>query len=347
MTARDRKRVREIESALDVIVRGQPTGLATTVTPIRELLDAELVWTYRPVARLRGWDIVDAYGSNVPHAYIETFRQAVTDVDGDYAWFGVTRPQPAQRNRVLEARMAVELARPGYFETTELYRRFFVPLRLARHHQLRVLLCDGPSLLAWFGTYQVDAPTPRQHRLLETLVPALRRRAILDRSLHASTFNTVALTAVLDQLGSPAFVLGARGEVHAANAAGRQRLDGDRQATAALLVDALAGRAPRDVVQLTELRSSGQRDGWLAVLPPSSTDARVDAAVSHARARWTLTARQTEVLRLLVRGLANATIADALGISERAVELHVTALLDRAGVDSRSALVCRVLAGST
>jgi DNA-binding NarL/FixJ family response regulator len=59
--------------------------------------------------------------------------------------------------------------------------------------------------------------------------------------------------------------------------------------------------------------------------------------------RWQLTPRQGEVLGLVSRGLANATIAAALGCGDRAVELHLTALFDRAGVESRAALVARVL----
>jgi len=48
----------------------------------------------------------------------------------------------------------------------------------------------------------------------------------------------------------------------------------------------------------------------------------------------------------VVRGLANKTIAELLTISLRAVELHVSAIFDQAGVDCRAALVSRVLVGA-
>jgi hypothetical protein len=44
-----------------------------------------------------------------------------------------------------------------------------------------------------------------------------------------------------------------------------------------------------------------------------------------------------------VRGESNATFAANLDVSLRAIELHVTALLGYAGVDSRAALVAAVL----
>lgn len=59
---------------------------------------------------------------------------------------------------------------------------------------------------------------------------------------------------------------------------------------------------------------------------------------------WKLTLRQAEVLSLLSRGYTNALIGKALGIAERTVEFHVTALFDKAGVDNRTTLISRAFA---
>jgi DNA-binding CsgD family transcriptional regulator len=60
----------------------------------------------------------------------------------------------------------------------------------------------------------------------------------------------------------------------------------------------------------------------------------------HARADpMGLTAREREVLALLRRGLSNAAIAAQLHRSERTVEHHVAAVLQKLGVVSRSALL--------
>lgn len=96
--------------------------------------------------------------------------------------------------------------------------------------------------------------------------------------------------------------------------------------------------------ELIPIRERGRAPYHIAILRPD-TDVQIVDRARTAAARWVLTPRQTEVLELVSRGLATATVAAILGVSERAVELHVTAIFDRVGVDSRAALINRVLAG--
>ncbi|MBP6473613.1 MAG: response regulator transcription factor, partial [Chloroflexi bacterium] len=49
-----------------------------------------------------------------------------------------------------------------------------------------------------------------------------------------------------------------------------------------------------------------------------------------------LTERETDVLRLLAQGLANKEIAAALGIGEKTVKTHVSNILGKLGVVSRT-----------
>jgi DNA-binding NarL/FixJ family response regulator len=100
-------------------------------------------------------------------------------------------------------------------------------------------------------------------------------------------------------------------------------------------------------------------DGWIEVSEPgtrlsaiaeaaTSTQGPVwfepPAEVSRQIAIWrALTARQRQVLSLLGLGLENAEIAEALGIAERTVKLHVSGLLERFGASNRVRLA--VLAG--
>lgn len=60
-----------------------------------------------------------------------------------------------------------------------------------------------------------------------------------------------------------------------------------------------------------------------------------------------LTARQTEVVRLVADGLSNRQIAERLGISENGVKRHLSNLFTRYDVESRAALVHQALGANT
>ena len=53
-------------------------------------------------------------------------------------------------------------------------------------------------------------------------------------------------------------------------------------------------------------------------------------------ARDDLTAREREVLRLVVEGLANKQIAQRLGIGEKTIKTHVSRVLAKLGVEDRT-----------
>jgi len=82
-------------------------------------------------------------------------------------------------------------------------------------------------------------------------------------------------------------------------------------------------------------------DDALAVLVESVPHDDDDAVIRAAIKAWHPTVRQTQVLRALLEGLQNKEIAEMIGLSYRTVEVHVTALLEKAGVDSRARLIAR------
>jgi len=65
--------------------------------------------------------------------------------------------------------------------------------------------------------------------------------------------------------------------------------------------------------------------------------------LERAHERLGLTPRQRQVLELVMTGATNRTVAELLGICERTVEVHLTAIYERAGVENRTSLVWRVL----
>jgi DNA-binding NarL/FixJ family response regulator len=65
----------------------------------------------------------------------------------------------------------------------------------------------------------------------------------------------------------------------------------------------------------------------------------IPLAIERAAARTPnadLTPREREVLALIVKGLSNKRIGDALGISEGTVKWHVNIILERLGVEDRT-----------
>ena len=63
--------------------------------------------------------------------------------------------------------------------------------------------------------------------------------------------------------------------------------------------------------------------------------------------RWDeLTDREREVLALLAQGMRNREIAEALCISEKTVEHHVSAILRKLGVENRVQATVWVLSGA-
>ena len=95
------------------------------------------------------------------------------------------------------------------------------------------------------------------------------------------------------------------------------------------------------------------RAGARGVLSPDASATQIGAALHAAAADLVvhtaeagppsipsaaspLTARETEVLRMIAEGLANKEIAYRLGISEHTVKFHVSALLGKLGAGSRA-----------
>jgi DNA-binding NarL/FixJ family response regulator len=64
--------------------------------------------------------------------------------------------------------------------------------------------------------------------------------------------------------------------------------------------------------------------------------ARLMQAISVPEPRQALTERETDVLRLLAQGQANKQIARSLHIAEKTVKVHVSNILSKLGVQSRT-----------
>jgi DNA-binding NarL/FixJ family response regulator len=162
---------------------------------------------------------------------------------------------------------------------------------------------------------------------------------------RGATRLELALDAALDHIGAPAFVVDAHGAIERANQAGLELLAAEKQDVARELRDAIGGSSAYRGIEVTALGRNQPPCGWLAVVRTTLSQRTTTVALSRAATRWRLTPRQREVLELVVKGDATTAIAAHLGVTPRAVELHLTALFERVGVGSRAALIARVLGG--
>lgn len=149
-----------------------------------------------------------------------------------------------------------------------------------------------------------------------------------------------ALTAALEAIGTAAVVVDERGGVKGANKLAQARFDRDAHAATTELKRSLDSDGAYCVHPLAGCESPHFLLVLRQVLDEDRMGSRVDAAATRLR----LTPAQTRVLRFVVTGASNRTIAAKLDISERTVEIHMSALLSKFDADNRSALVALVLA---
>lgn len=329
-------KVRELVTDLSTLDEGHAPALSWLTPRLRELLDAE------PGA---------SYGLSVDGAHArldfihldrgapqmaDEFARYLSGAPVRFAYYDPVSPEPAQRNRAMRLAEVEQLERKPVPAS---FRQLLVRCDLsARVDQLRLLVCDGPTLLAWVGGFRDGAFTAAEAQLLQAIAPALRRRLILERQLADGAAASLGLAAALEAVAAPAFLLNPRGLLAHANAAGRAELDRDRSAVLA----AVSARAPSEggPYAVTRFVVPGQGEFRLAVrkAAPADLQPRVQAAAQ----RWKLTGRQAEVLGLLARGLSNRSIAANLHCAERTAELHVSAILFKAEAQNRAQLVARL-----
>ncbi len=140
-----------------------------------------------------------------------------------------------------------------------------------------------------------------------------------------------ALVARADEIGAPAY-LGAK--LRLRQAASAARTPGGRQEAAAAAREARASAVRLGAVPLLAEIDELARDARLMSVVPAQELRPVEPATpAHGPV---LTARETEVLRLVAEGLSNGQIGARLYIATKTVSVHVTNILAKLGVSSRT-----------
>ena len=230
---------------------------------------------------------------------------------------------PAYRRRMLAARVEIELAagdaraaRAAMEELASLCAAIDMPMlhALADQSEAAVLFHEGhpeaamvPLRRAWSRWLSLDAPfeAARCRALLASLCAALgdEESARLERAAARAVFTELGAAPALSAL-----------ELSGLEVSG---LD-----SSALESSALGQAAP--AARVTP-------DARTSPLPASADDA------GHPAGAGPLTARETEVVRLVATGLSNRDIAAELFISEKTVARHLSNIFTKLGLTSRAA----------
>lgn len=165
------------------------------------------------------------------------------------------------------------------------------------------------------------------------------RRLRLDT---AKPWSETALEAALEALGAAALVVDERGFAKATNRLARGWLDAEPAHAAAEVRRSLAASPGQGAFSVRRL-DDDEGSHFLLVRRASIDQDRVARCVAEVVARHAVSPAQARVLALLATGASNRSMAAQLGVSERTVEVHITALLNELDADSRGGLIAFVL----
>lgn len=341
LAKKDAEGVRAIQAYLATYDNEAPESVASTVAAnLKELLQTDAAFAYglAPVAdgltlsHLSGHGLDARVATQLLSSMIESQRIG-------WGAYNPIKPEPAQRNLVVTGSDLGEA-----YTQTPIFREILPRIGVANADQLRVLICDGPAFLLCIGGFQRASYEPWQKRLLQLLVPSLKKRMVMQHALANAPVVTSALAEALEALARPAFLITDTGAVKVANTAGTHLWESDRRRTCDSLIDCARRPERAQRFSVTRVKSNDRRDHFLVIGKPDrslETQTRTLAAAQ----RWQLSKRQREVLLLIVEGGTNRVIAATLGIAERTVEVHITAILDKAQVENRSELAASVWRG--
>ncbi len=364
----DRAFLADLLGQIDALEPGAD-ALPRVMDTLREGLRAERTVAYGVEVGLEQYTASFCHGSGFPlpqGVLFETLNGFLRQRPNPWGYYDPARPVPAQRNRALHFRPHDQTQEEPLHDTRQgAWRRLGIGpaeqeqvrervstgavtiyRRLGMEHmfQLRVLVCEGPALLAWVGALRGEPFTLREQRLLQALIPALQRRLGLEARLREAGLLGSALEAALEALGQPAYVITSTGRVVHTNSAGRAQAERARETLAEAAQCFARGEAPPRGATVTPLRVPGLALHYLVV--DQSAEAQAGARIHVLAERWGLTAREVEVLERIIQGESNKAIAARLGCAERTVEVHVTHVLSKAAVESRSALIAKFFQAS-
>jgi len=333
----DSVRITQVEDLLaSMRLDGAEDHLRQAVIALRELSGASRACLYVLAPAERGLRVDSIYSSAMAPRFRDTFDRFLADKVVGWTGFNPLCPEPWQRNVALDEHDI----RPRVGDVTS-EREFYPSVGMRGFGTTRVLLCDGPQLLAYLGLFDAAPSVQRTKHVLRRLEFAFRRRMRMEHLLRSDSPLASALETALAQLGTAALLVDRRGHVLAANELGRRKLESDAAGARCELLEGVRRGSDTTRFRMVPIRMTGGPDAYLALAraPAHPNGMRLaDAAV-----RFGFTHRQCEIARLVAEGHSNRGIAVRMGIAERTVEAHMTAMFEKTGAESRAALVARLL----
>lgn len=341
----DQLRVRQLQERIRSFAIGDPAVLCWLPEAVRTLCGAEGALGYR-VDLLGGRISVTAQFAGASRCAGEQFRAWIERANCQWDAFDPLLPEALQRNRVVGTESPSTMLATGRFPRgangnkarralTMSTAELFQPLGWDAP-QVRLLSCEGAHLLGYLGLVNRDGFEQRAHAILAALAPALKSRLLLERQVAGAGLARSALEAILELMPAAAFVIADR-RIEYANRVGTRWL---ARAEHRVRERLLAAPGPdADAFSVTPL------DAGRAVLAMlrAEGDAEPSYRIGVAARRFGLTPRETEVMSWLAQGVTNHRIAAELACAEATIEVHVSRILAKAAVPSRTALLATCL----
>lgn len=319
------------------------------VALLRSLLGLDFASVYQVRADASGRPVVNAMacdggepltrGPTIRARYVQATQQML-DLGG--VAYDPLNPERAQRNRTVDLGTLSKSGRLSEAGLERFQRWTHATLGLRAATQLRLLCCEGATCLAWVGGFREDrAFGVEDRRALQRLASPLQRRLALEERLHQHELVERTLEAALEGFGLPAVLVDGRARPVLANALTRAELKRCPSDLRAAFGAALHGDRSR--FRRVPVTARGVGVHHLLVASPATTDG--ERRMVDCVSAWSLTPREADVLRLVVRGLTNDAIARERLCAPRTVELHVTHILTKAGHPNRASLVAAFWSG--
>ncbi len=146
-------KLREVKDELNFISEGALSPVECTLPKINAILDTELMMLFCPIPRATGGFELERLHTSDPSRDKRdppAFTRFLFNAPPDFNLWNPMSVNASEANVVVEPRANVSR---DLFAQVPVYRNVIVPIGLGPHGQLRILLCEGPTFLGWFGAF--------------------------------------------------------------------------------------------------------------------------------------------------------------------------------------------------